>query len=97
VFLSYSFRHGRYMWIPFTDLCVVVSCTEADSLPAGYTPKEDRAYQLAPMRDLLLELHKGEITLADIDSLSFAELRDKVEQKQKQKQESNKNGDGGER
>jgi len=68
-------KHLRYMWIPYTETVVVVTCN-----PVGwFKTKEYQRYaedeKLAPARQLLIEC-KPELTQGEVEPLSFTELRD---------------------
>lgn len=68
-------KHLRYMWIPYTETVVVVTCN-----PVGwFKTKEYQRFaedeKLAPARQLLIEC-KPELTQGEVEPLSFTELRD---------------------
>jgi len=81
-------RHLRYMWIPYTDDVVVVTCNLAPSWfsPSGFisnisnmlfAPKPQNVDErLKPMRDLLVS--SSNMKLDDIAFLSLAQLRDEL-------------------
>ncbi|KAL3159108.1 hypothetical protein ABBQ32_011105 [Trebouxia sp. C0010 RCD-2024] len=83
-------RHLRYMWLPYTDAVVVVTCNaykEGEALPAC-PPPASPDHQLAPFRELLHslcgKLRQGVApqedlpgpTLEAVDRMSGTELRD---------------------
>ena len=72
-----KFLHVRYMWIPFTDVVVVVGLNRETGAAASKaeatkndTPMEER---VRPMKDLLV---RSGAKAKDLDGLSFADLRD---------------------
>ncbi|KAM0951069.1 putative L-galactonolactone dehydrogenase [Dioscorea sansibarensis] len=75
-------KHVKYLWIPYTDTIVVVQCNPLSKWrsPPKFKPKysEDEAVQ--HVRDLYrdsLRKYRAEES-ADINQLSFTELRDKL-------------------
>lgn len=68
-------RHLRYMWIPYTDTVVVVTCNPVGWFQTKEYQKFDEDEKLAPARQLLIEC-KPELTQAEVEPLSFTELRD---------------------
>jgi L-galactono-1,4-lactone dehydrogenase len=75
-----SNRHLRYMWIPYTDAVVVVTCnpTTPASLEEArtYVPRFSESYRLMPARDLLKSVDPCPRSNDDIENSSFTSLRD---------------------
>lgn len=77
-------RHVRYMWIPYEDAVVVVTCDPVANL-AGPEPtitaRLDSDHALEPLRDLLRKTEAvapGTAGAAAINTLNFAALRDRL-------------------
>jgi L-galactono-1,4-lactone dehydrogenase len=77
-------RHVRYMWIPYEDAVVVVTCDPVANL-AGPEPtitaRLDSDHALEPLRDLLRTTEAvapGTAAAAAINTLNFAALRDRL-------------------
>jgi len=84
-------KHMRYMWIPYTDSVVVVTCDEykeGDPIPTIPAPKniEWKKFGLEepvltpelPLRSLLLKKAKAagaSMEASEVDGMSFAQLR----------------------
>lgn len=72
--LLQSYRHVRYMWVPYTDTIVVVvsdvAKATAKAVPA--LPEEQR---VAPLKKLLKDMDPD---CGDVEGKSFAELREKL-------------------
>eukprot|EP00238_Polyblepharides_amylifera_P002554 CAMPEP_0196572266 /NCGR_PEP_ID=MMETSP1081-20130531/2344_1 /TAXON_ID=36882 /ORGANISM="Pyramimonas amylifera, Strain CCMP720" /LENGTH=515 /DNA_ID=CAMNT_0041889525 /DNA_START=412 /DNA_END=1959 /DNA_ORIENTATION=+ len=73
-------RHCRFMWIPFTKDVVVVTC---NLIPEGENaetltcpPPLSEFDQLAPLRELLLEVGGAKFKSEETTDLNFAQLRD---------------------
>ncbi|KAF9596863.1 hypothetical protein IFM89_013911 [Coptis chinensis] len=84
-------KHLKYLWIPYTDTVVVVSCNPVSKWkgPPKFKPKYTKDEALQQLRDLYLELLQKYRTVdikakssedkeQDISELSFTELRDKI-------------------
>lgn len=75
-------RHLRYMWIPHTDVVVVVTCnpvTAETAAEAGqFAPRFSEAERLEPARELLSSLPAHRLTAEDVAGLSFTSLRDEL-------------------
>ncbi|KAK1277710.1 hypothetical protein QJS04_geneDACA007409 [Acorus gramineus] len=80
-------KHIKYLYIPYTDMVVVVKCNPLSKWkgPPKFKPKYDEEEALLEVRDLYRELLKkyrveenNENDATDINELSFTELRDKL-------------------
>lgn len=73
-------RHVRYMWLPYTDDVVVVTADPLDKCPAHVTNTQlpPEHVRTAALRQLLRSHGAACAGLADDQSLSFADLRDKL-------------------
>lgn len=78
-------KHIKYLWIPYTDTVVVVTCNPPSKWkgPPNFKPKYGKDEALQHVRDLYREsVRKYRIQVGsdepDIDQLSFTELRDKL-------------------
>ncbi|KAK9123228.1 hypothetical protein Sjap_012830 [Stephania japonica] len=84
-------KHVKYLWIPYTDTVVVVRCNPISTWrgPTKFKPKYDKDEAVQHVRDLYVEsLQKyraadtssssSENDEADVNELSFTELRDKL-------------------
>ncbi|KAF3442490.1 hypothetical protein FNV43_RR16406 [Rhamnella rubrinervis] len=78
-------KHVKYLYIPYTDAVVVVKCNPVSKWkgPPKFKPKYSRDEALQDVRNLYKECLKkgGEVTApseAEINELSFTELRDKL-------------------
>ncbi|KAK4412885.1 L-galactono-1,4-lactone dehydrogenase, mitochondrial [Sesamum alatum] len=84
-------KHVKYLYIPYTDTVVVVSCNPLSKWkgPPKYKPKYTQEEAIQHVRDLyqesLRKYRKGTVTSItseenepDINELSFTELRDKL-------------------
>lgn len=68
-------RHLRYMWFPYTDDVVVVTCNPVkpgENLNESSCSNDER---LAPARELLLSHSKCKLSKEQIDELCFSSLR----------------------
>lgn len=72
--LLQTYRHVRYMWIPYTDTIVVVvsDVAKAGAKAAQTLPEEER---VEPLKKLLKEMQKD---CGNLDGKNFAELREKL-------------------
>ncbi|KAJ0976159.1 hypothetical protein J5N97_018124 [Dioscorea zingiberensis] len=75
-------KHVKYLWIPYTDTIVVVQCNPLSKWrnPPKSTPQYSEDEALQHVRDLYrnsLQKYRVEES-ADINQLSFTELRDKL-------------------
>ncbi|KAL3942975.1 MAG: hypothetical protein SGBAC_002926 [Bacillariaceae sp.] len=78
-------KHMRYMWIPYTDTVVVVTNDPEDEVPKG-TPRFQSAagsnvQKMAPLTNLLAELHQEKETTYDSDEvqgMGFGDIRDSL-------------------
>ncbi|KAI0565083.1 FAD linked oxidase [Gracilaria domingensis] len=71
-------RHLRYMWIPYTDTVVVVTCNPLTSDMKQQEPlysESERAYEA---RQLLKTHPRCSLTEEQVDDLSFATVRDEL-------------------
>ncbi|CAJ1388962.1 unnamed protein product [Effrenium voratum] len=76
--LLQTYRHVRYMWIPYTDtIVVVVSNVPKDALAAAKSCQAPlpEAQRVEPLRRLLRQLQPN---CGDLDGKNFAELREKL-------------------
>ncbi|KAJ9544001.1 hypothetical protein OSB04_023708 [Centaurea solstitialis] len=84
-------KHVKYLYIPYTDTVVVVTCNPVSKWrgPPKFKPKYSLDEALQPVRDLYQESrekYRGQPTAAsskdenepEISSLTFTELRDKL-------------------
>ncbi|KAF6155368.1 hypothetical protein GIB67_019894 [Kingdonia uniflora] len=84
-------KHVKYLWIPYTDTVVVVTCNPVSKWrgPPKFTPKYGKDEALQHVRDLYTELvtkYRGEKTAdkspegsePNINDFSFTEMRDKL-------------------
>ncbi len=83
-----DFRHVRYMWIPYANACVVITCNEvsaeeADTVKAALaaTPGQaNREAALAPLRQVLIDVcqQHGRPLPPNLASASMTALRDLI-------------------
>jgi L-galactono-1,4-lactone dehydrogenase len=73
-----SFKHVRYMWLPYTDSVVVVGSNPTDSQSVKLAhPKFTMEESLSPLRNLVRKLlNDFELSNERLNSMSFADLRD---------------------
>mmetsp|Transcript_19845 Transcript_19845/g.36807 ORF Transcript_19845/g.36807 Transcript_19845/m.36807 type:complete len:597 (-) Transcript_19845:548-2338(-) len=75
-----SNRHVRYMWIPYTDACVVVTSNPATMGASHVEPDqsgEAHAERVAPMVDLLQKTSRlSERQIKQANAMGFGDLRD---------------------
>ena len=77
-------RHVRYMWLPYTDVVVAVvsSPTQERARPFVVSASDALQQQQQPATEalcaLLHSLQPNNTTLASLQSLSFAQLRDRL-------------------
>ncbi|KAK4485515.1 hypothetical protein RD792_008157 [Penstemon davidsonii] len=80
-------KHVKYLYIPYTDTVVVVTCNPLSKWkgPPKHKPKYSQEEAMQHVRDLYLEsvrkyrkLNTSEESELDISELSFTELRDKL-------------------
>ncbi|CAJ1966910.1 unnamed protein product [Cylindrotheca closterium] len=76
-------KHMRYMWIPYTDTVVVVTNDPEDQVPKGtprfQSPAGSNAQKMAPLTNLLAELHGEKGITYDsevVQGMGFGEVRD---------------------
>jgi L-galactono-1,4-lactone dehydrogenase len=72
--LLQSYRHVRYMWIPFTETVVVVVSDEAKP---GAKPEKvaSESERVKPLQNLLKQLNPG---CGNLEGLNFAQLRERL-------------------
>ena len=76
-------RHLRYMWLPHTDACIVVTADPVELVaqreggvkPVSRPPTSSAAAQLAPFRDLFRE---QQVQGDRVEAYGMTELRDKL-------------------
>ncbi|CAI0439709.1 unnamed protein product [Linum tenue] len=80
-------KHVKYLYIPYTDAVVVVTCNPISKWrgPPKFKPKYTKDEAIQHVRDLYKEClekyiacRNGEFTASLVDELSFTELRDKL-------------------
>lgn len=72
-------RHLRYMWIPYTDAVVVITCDLFDDNYAETAVKSNQnADPAKAARELLLSSKKCNLSEGNVGELSFTELRSEL-------------------
>lgn len=71
-------RHLRYMWIPYTDDVVVVTCNLAKLEDVPIASPYSNSERLAPARELLLSHPKCKLSKEEMNQLHFMSLRDEL-------------------
>lgn len=71
-------RHLRYMWIPYTDCVVVVTCNPAGSGDKLQSSSYSNDEKLSAARELLLSHPRNKLNKASVHELHFTALRDEL-------------------
>jgi len=68
-------KHMRYMWIPYTDTVVVVTCDPVEEGAPPPSAPVDELRATEPMRELLLQ-KSPQTSASEASEMNFAQLRD---------------------
>ncbi|PXF44710.1 L-galactono-1,4-lactone dehydrogenase, mitochondrial [Gracilariopsis chorda] len=71
-------RHLRYMWIPYTDTVVVVTCNPVDDNMRIQQTQFSEAERVADAKNLLMSHKRCALTKEEVDGLSFVTVRDEL-------------------
>lgn len=71
-------RHLRYMWIPYTDTVVVVTCNPVDDNVKIEQNQFSEAERVADAKKLLMSHERCVLTKEQIEGLSFVTIRDEL-------------------